>query len=73
MFLAIELHNHYLVVVCLRVHGTVYSWASEGGTLAPPWFLKLLAKKVVFFNFEGKNQISPLLAFPWKNFWENPY
>ena len=32
------------------------AWASERegrGCLAPPWILKLLAKKCIFFNFEG--------------------
>jgi len=33
--------------------------------------LKFLAKKVVFFVFSGKNQISPLLA-PLEKFRKNP-
>jgi len=39
----------------------------------PPRILKLLAKKVVFSISRGKNQISPLLAPPGKNFGKIPY
>jgi len=42
------------------------------GGQGPPLILKLLAKKVVFSISGGKKQISPLLAPPWKKFWENP-
>ena len=52
----------------------VCSWASEvGGRVGlSPWILKWLAKKVVFSISRTENQISPLLAQPWKKFWENP-
>jgi len=39
----------------------------------PPWILKLLEKKDCFFNFEDKNQISPLLSPPGKNFGKIPF
>jgi len=37
------------------------------GVLATPWILKFSAKKSCIFSFEGKNQIPPLFAPPWKN------
>jgi len=37
-----------------------------------PRILKISAKKVVFSISRGKNQISPLLALPWKNFGKIP-
>ena len=43
------------------------------GEALPSWFLKLLAKKVVFSISKGKNQISPRLAPPGKNFGKIPY
>ena len=45
----------------------------RGGALGPPWILKLPAKKVVFSISRVKNQISPLLAPPGKNFGKIPY
>jgi len=48
------------------------TWASEGGqTLALPWILKILAKKIVFLVLSGKKQILPLLA-TLEKFWKNP-
>jgi len=40
---------------------------------APSWILKLITKKFDFSISRGKNQISSLLAVPWKNFGKIPY
>jgi len=54
-----------------QVYYTLATWASERGGKAPLDF-ETISKKVVFSISRGKNQISPLLAPPWKKFWENP-
>ena len=46
-------------------------WGGQGVPF-PPWILKLIAKNIIFSISRGKKQISPLLAPPWKNLWENP-
>jgi len=52
------------------IHGQ-HPYPRGAGGLYLPWILKFLAKKVVFFVFSGKNQISPLLA-PLEKFRKNP-
>jgi len=38
----------------------------------PPWILKYSAEMVVFLVSSGKNQVSPLLATPWKKTFRRP-
>jgi len=37
-----------------------------------PLDFEIMSKKSFFSISRGKKQISPLLAPPWKKFWENP-
>jgi len=43
----------------------------QGWALESPCTLKISAKNVVSLISRGKNQNSPLLTPPWKNFWKN--
>jgi len=63
-------HVHLTRQYCTVIMGV---GRGSGGTKAPLWILKSLAKKVVFSISRGENQISTFLAPPEKNFGKIPY